>query len=197
MRRSGWKRSPRADDAEAREKLSEATIICIERDGLDRTSVASVAREAGVTRATLHRYYKDGPDMIRGAAIRAGGGILNRMERHLERFDTAEERIVEAMVFLWREIPRDSLLAHLFLAHGDEGSLPELLSETTTEYAARILATLYEREKPSAVFDRRMVERAEILIRLLFTFVLAPGRLATSENKLRGSLRRWVVPMIV
>jgi AcrR family transcriptional regulator len=197
MRKPGWKRSPPADDGEAREKLVQAAVACIERDGFDRTTVASVAREAGVTRATLYRYFKDGQDLLRGAAIRVGGGILDRMERHVGKFDSAEERIVEAMVFLWREIPDDPLLSHLFLLKGDRAAVHELVSETTTEYAARILATLYERETRQAVFDRRMVERAEILIRLLWTFLLAPGRLATSDHKLRAALRRWVVPMIV
>jgi hypothetical protein len=86
-------------------------------------------------------------------------------------------------------------LSHLFLPKRDTAA-HELLNDTSIEYAARVLATLYKNQRRSAAADERMSERVELLIRLLWTFVLAKGELATSEAKLRATLQRWIAPMI-
>jgi AcrR family transcriptional regulator len=49
---------------EARERLLEATYACIARDGLEGTTVDGAAREAGVSRATVYRWFQGGREQL-------------------------------------------------------------------------------------------------------------------------------------
>jgi AcrR family transcriptional regulator len=193
MRRPAWKLAPPADDREARELLTRAAVRCIERDGIDQTSVASIAREAGVTRPTLYRYFPNGQDLIRSAAVLVGGGILDHMDRYLQRFRSPEDRVIESMMFIWREIPKDPFLYRIFRDQAGTPPVDILFSEMAIEFSARILSNFYGEEGTSAA---DAAELAELFMRLLWTFVLAPGVMASSEAKLRASLRRWVPPLV-
>ncbi|UCC23190.1 MAG: helix-turn-helix transcriptional regulator, partial [Planctomycetota bacterium] len=66
MRKAPWGGSPPpGDDAEARRRLLEATRRCIERLGPERVTLGDVAKEAGVTRPTVYRYFDTGEDLLR------------------------------------------------------------------------------------------------------------------------------------
>ncbi len=45
---------------EVRERLLQATYDCVARWGLAKTTVEDAAREAGVSRATVYRYFPGG-----------------------------------------------------------------------------------------------------------------------------------------
>src|SRR5439155_11809614 len=47
-----------------RERILEATFACIARAGFDRTTVEDAAREAGVSRATVYRWFPGGRDQL-------------------------------------------------------------------------------------------------------------------------------------
>lgn len=49
---------------DTRTRLLEAALVCIERDGLSRTSLEDVAIEAGVSRATLYRIFPGGREQL-------------------------------------------------------------------------------------------------------------------------------------
>ncbi len=52
------------DDDEARRRLLDATGRCIERRGSSRIQMADVAREAGVSRSTVYRYFSSRDDLV-------------------------------------------------------------------------------------------------------------------------------------
>jgi AcrR family transcriptional regulator len=54
---------------EARARLLEATYACIARDGLDGTTVDAAAREAGVSRATVYRWFQGGREQLLNETI--------------------------------------------------------------------------------------------------------------------------------
>jgi len=195
MRKAPWGGlSPPGDDAEARRRLLEATRRCIERFGPERVTLGDVAEEAGVTRPTVYRYFDTGEDLLRAAFLVATGGILERMVAHARSFPDVGERLVEAFVYAWREIPADPHLGPIF-AGGEEGrrARPNLLSDLSLEVASRSLrslsddATAFEPEEPD--------EFVELLIRLLESFLLEPGPRPRDADQLRAFLRRWVLPM--
>ena len=47
-----------------RERVLEASLVCIGRYGLARTTVDGVAQAAGVSRATIYRHFPGGRDQI-------------------------------------------------------------------------------------------------------------------------------------
>ncbi len=46
--------------SDVRERLLQATYDCVARWGLAKTTVEDAAREAGVSRATVYRYFPGG-----------------------------------------------------------------------------------------------------------------------------------------
>lgn len=50
--------------ADARSRILRATLTCIERWGLAKTSLEDVAAEAGLSRATVYRYFPGGRDQV-------------------------------------------------------------------------------------------------------------------------------------
>ncbi|MGI8793766.1 MAG: TetR/AcrR family transcriptional regulator, partial [Acidimicrobiales bacterium] len=48
----------------ARERLLEAAYACVGRYGLGKTTMDDVAREAGMSRATVYRYFPGGRDEV-------------------------------------------------------------------------------------------------------------------------------------
>ncbi|HUR77168.1 MAG TPA: TetR/AcrR family transcriptional regulator [Acidimicrobiales bacterium] len=52
------------------ERLLQATFACVARYGIAKTTVEDVAREAGVSRATVYRQFPGGKDQLVGDTIR-------------------------------------------------------------------------------------------------------------------------------
>jgi len=57
---------------EVRERLLQATYSCVARWGLAKTTVEDAAREAGVSRATVYRYFPGGRDELISAVSSSG-----------------------------------------------------------------------------------------------------------------------------
>ena len=55
---------------EVRERILQATYDCVGRWGLAKTTIEDAAREAGVSRATVYRYFPGGRDELIGAVVR-------------------------------------------------------------------------------------------------------------------------------
>ncbi|HLI73674.1 MAG TPA: TetR/AcrR family transcriptional regulator [Acidimicrobiales bacterium] len=52
-----------------RQRILEATYTCVARWGLTKTTVEDAAREAGVSRATVYRYFPGGRDELVDAVV--------------------------------------------------------------------------------------------------------------------------------
>jgi AcrR family transcriptional regulator len=194
MRRPAWGGlPPPRDDAEARGRLLEATRRCIERVGPERTTLGDVAAEARVTRQTVYRYFRNGDELLRAAFVMAAGGILERVTEHARRFEHPGQRIVEAFLYLWREIPADPHLAPIFAAgEGERGAGPTLLSEFAVDVSRSAFRALHEDWSPLSFAE--VDELAELMMRLLESFLLEPGPRPRGDAELRAFLRRWLLP---
>ena len=47
MKRSSWAGAPPADENEARQRIMDAAVRCVQRFGLAKTSLGDIAAEAG------------------------------------------------------------------------------------------------------------------------------------------------------
>ena len=52
------------------ERLLQATFACVARYGIGKTTIEDVAREAGVSRATVYRQFPGGKDQLVSDTIR-------------------------------------------------------------------------------------------------------------------------------
>ena len=198
MRRSGWNGNPPKNDAEARLLLLNAADTLIKRVGLAKVTVTAIADEAGVTRATLYRYFRDGVDIVRLAAVNATGAIIDRTIRHSVRFETPEERVVEAMVYAYKELPNDPTLWEVFSLGNGFDRVSEIFEPTAMEFAAGCLQAIRSGD-PQAKdqdIDESTLELTELLVRLIWSFLVSGGTAAADEDSLRTYLSKWVPKLL-
>ena len=111
QRRKAWNGKTPKTEVAARRILLAATQECIERHGLSKVGLSDVASVAGVTRQTIYRYFATADELFNAAAVRASGGLLERMRARVLRHEGYAARIVEMLVVAIGEIPKDVHLA--------------------------------------------------------------------------------------
>jgi AcrR family transcriptional regulator len=184
---------------EARKRLVDAARSCFERFGFEKTSLSDVAAEAGVTRQTVYRYFDNTDELMRAALALAAGGIVDRMLTHARSFDDPGDRIIEAMLFLCREIPADPHLAPPFTQSRDETPGQNISSAVATEVSRRALRAVAEagpNEQWTPLSEGELDDLVELILRLLQSFLTNPGTPPRSEAELRRFLRRWLLPVV-
>jgi AcrR family transcriptional regulator len=190
QRRKAWNGNAPRSEAEARRILLDVTRDCIERFGLSKVGLSDVASAAGVTRQTVYRYFADAEDLFNSAAVLASGGFLERMrERVLRRHEGLAERMVETLVLAIDEIPKDAHLSTL-VQSGDFFTVASALKLGFVQDEMLALS-----DGSLSLDARERDELAEILLRLLNSFLADPGP-ERSQDELRAFLFRWLVPLI-
>jgi len=188
-RRKAWNGEPPQNAEQARRFLVEVARDCVERLGLDKAGLSDVAEAAGVTRQTVYRYFRDADDLFHSAAALSSGGFHARMRAHVLRQTRLPERMVECLVFCVREVPSDPHLSAL-VKNGDYFKVTAALKLAFVQDEIAFLAG-----NKSTLSARDRDELAELMLRLLHSFLFDPGE-ARTETALRAFLRGLLVPVI-
>lgn len=188
-RRKAWNGNPPKSEAEARRYLLDVTQACIDRFGLSKVGLSDVAAAAGVTRQTVYRYFVSADELLNAAAVLASGGFLERMRKRVLERDGLPERMVETLVVAICEIPKDPHLSTV-VRSGDGFTVSAALKMFFIQEEMLALA-----EGDLTLGDRERDELAELLVRLLKSFVDDPGPERT-EDELRAFLYSWLIPLI-
>jgi AcrR family transcriptional regulator len=188
-RRRAWNGNPPESPAEARRILLEAARSCLERIGPEKAGLSDVARDVGVTRQTVYRYFEDVDDLFRSAAVLASGGFHERLRLSAMRRSTPAERMVECILYCVREIPDDPNLRALS-AFGEHFAASTLVELGFVQEEIRLLA-----EGDPGLTREECDELAELMLRLMVSLLQdpLPGR---DEEQLEKLLMGWLVPMI-
>jgi AcrR family transcriptional regulator len=189
QRRKAWNGNSPKSEAEARRILLDVTRDCIERFGLSKVGLSDVASAAGVTRQTVYRYFADAEDLFNSAAVLASGGFLERLRERVQQQEGVAERMVETLVLAIHEIPKDAYLNTL-VQSGDFFAVSSALKLAFVQEEIRALS-----DESFGLDARERDELAEILLRLLNSFLADPGP-ERSQDELRTFLFRWLVPLI-
>lgn len=64
-----------------REQITQATFNVIARQGVKGLTVASIAKQAGISDANLYRHFKNKDDILRQAVENVGAGLLDNLRR--------------------------------------------------------------------------------------------------------------------
>ena len=80
------------------ERVVDATLACIARWGVSKTSFEDVAREAGVSRATVYRQFPGGRDALLQAVVRTElTRFSHAVAARLDEAETLEDLLVAGM----------------------------------------------------------------------------------------------------
>jgi len=195
MQRRGWRGKPPGGDEEAIRRILGAAHTCIERDG--DVGIAEVAREVGVTRQTIYRYFRTADDLLMAAATEDASSFLGRVESHLTGHDwTVSEAVVEGVAFTLEQLPREPSLG-LLLSPRRIGVLSrDFTSPTAIALGRSLVDRFLVSWQRLGVGEAELDELVECVLRTIQSFVIDPGTPPRSGPSLRGYLTRWLRPGI-
>lgn len=91
------------------DRLLDATYACVMDVGLRRTTVADVARRAGVSRMTVYRQGADLNSLVGALLKRELVAVLDQAQEEVTPLPTSRQRLVEASVLAVERIGRHPL----------------------------------------------------------------------------------------
>ncbi len=164
------------DAEEVRQGILGATYSCVARWGLAKTTVEDAAREAGVSRATIYRYFPGGRDELINAVVSwEYARFFTRLYEEVQSADSLEEVMERGLSFAGRSIKKHEVLQRI-LQTEPEVLLPTLTTESTgtQELIAAFLVPYLERHERAPGVDAQ--EAADFLARMVLSYISSPGR---------------------
>lgn len=161
---------------DTRQRIIEATYICVARSGLAKTTVEDAAREASVSRATVYRAFPGGREELLSAVVSwAMLVFFGRLYEHVQDADSLEQVMERGIMFAHRAILEHDVLQRVMQTE-PEKLLPSLTVESIRireGIAAFLVPYLVERGVASGV---DLDEAADFLARMVLSYMSSPGR---------------------
>jgi AcrR family transcriptional regulator len=193
MAKSAASLTPKASSSY--ERIVRASYLCFERHGIERTSIEDIAREAGVTRPTVYRYFKGGKiDIVDMISSEESRKIHAEVRKRLVRGKTFEELLVEALVLVVRLAIQNPYVRRILSYHefqAEAVSLEGEMHRLHREWWGPLLEHAAQRGELAGDLDID-----EILVWLTLTQNMLLMRLDSAEisdGELRRLVRRFVV----
>lgn len=167
---------------DARERILEATLACVARYGIGKTTVEDVAREAALSRATVYRYFPGGRDqLIRETISWEVARFFTRLAVAVDGAADLPGLLVEALLFAHRAVAEHEVLQKVLQTE------PELLIPQLNVDSDRIRAFIRAFLVPHISADAlppgtTALDAADYVSRMLLSFIGAQGRWDLSDR---------------
>ncbi|GAB11167.1 putative TetR family transcriptional regulator [Gordonia araii NBRC 100433] len=194
MRTRGWQGDLPQDSDEARERILRAAASCVERFGAQKTRLADVANELGVTRQTVYRYYSSVDEMLVAVARAGTADFLDRMRADLSHVHTAADAITETILYCLRVLPDEPAIGLMLRAGETEFFTREATSAGAVDLGAQMLRRLDVDWAAEGYDDDAMTGLAELVMRIWLSFQQYPTVPPRSDDELRAFIRQWICP---
>jgi AcrR family transcriptional regulator len=159
-----------------RQRIVEATYACVARRGMVKTTVEDVARQAGLSRATVYRAFPGGRDELIDATVSwAVFDFFAKLYDRIQGAASLEEVMERGIMFAYRSILDHEVLQRVMQTEPDK-LLPALTVESNRirEGIADVLAPYLLDRGLSAGVD--LGDAADFLARMVLSYISAPGR---------------------
>jgi AcrR family transcriptional regulator len=168
------------DPLSLHDRILAATYRCVERFGMAKTTIDDIAKESGVSRATIYRQFGGGRDEVLLETVGWElSNYFNRLADQVREAPTLAELLRRGLAFAHRSIA-EHLVLRKIMDTEPERLLPLITTESakTLPFIADFLLPYLRREeaagrlRPGVDVDRA----AEYLARSILSLIGAPGR---------------------
>jgi AcrR family transcriptional regulator len=180
-------------EAPVRERVLEGVVACVGRFGLAKTTVDDVARESGVSRATIYRYFPGGRDQLEREAVAwEMGRFFLRLGEAVAGAPDLAAMVEEGLVFARRAILAHEVLQRVLVTEPDRLlPLMTINSDRVLRMISGYLVPWLEREQAAG----RLVEGADVdrsadwVAHMVLSLIASPGSCDLED---RHQVRRLV-----
>jgi AcrR family transcriptional regulator len=166
--------------SEPREQVLEATYACVARYGMAKTTLDDVAKESGVSRATIYRMFTGGRDeLLRETVEWEMNRFFVRLAEAVAGAPDLTARLEVGLVFAHRAIREHAVLQKVLETEPDR-LLPLLVTgqHRVLGYVTDYLRPLLDEEAAAGRLrpglDRE--QAADYLARMVLSLIASPGR---------------------
>ncbi|MDR3389651.1 MAG: helix-turn-helix domain containing protein [Rudaea sp.] len=173
----------------------DAAARCVDRKGLDNTSLEEVAAEAGVSRTTLYRRYGNRESLLTALLIARAEPFRAWSSSVYLGPGTVAERIETVLVHAILEMQRVGWLDRT-LSTGMSAAAIRVFKASHAHGSEQLLAPLL-----TSVMDQRAASDAQVTVAELIDWtadqmIVLASAAPWGEAKLRGRLRYFVMPVL-
>ena len=189
-----------AKAVDVRDRLLDAAETCLERFGAQKTSMEDVAKTAGLSRATVYRYFENRDALLLAVASRQASDLATEALGFLAQFDNMTDWLVEGVLFTLREIPKRPAFATLTMTLDSSSASRLFLSSSgMIQIGVDVLSPMFEAARAQGlVRDEVQVDMLiEWLLRVLWTYLNAPSQVAPDEESMRRLFRMMLIPAVL
>ncbi|WP_232680383.1 TetR/AcrR family transcriptional regulator [Nocardioides sp. R-C-SC26] len=190
-RRAAWSPLPVSLSKEPRQRILDAAVRVIAKHGLEKVTVAAVAREAGVSRQTIYTYYSNRDDIVRDAVDDTARQIVDHLHEQCRSAPTAADFMVELTTHAYDAISHSPVIATLL-------SALDTTEGRALTMSPAVIAVVRDMHAPLAAYQPDLAERldeiAETGLRLMVSLLTYPSDVTRDESALRTYIRRVMVP---
>jgi AcrR family transcriptional regulator len=163
-----------------RDRLLEATYLCVARYGMGKTTVEDVVKQSGVSRATVYRHFPGGRDeLLRDTVAWEIGRFFVELGDRVSDAPNLTALLQRGLVFARQQLQQHEVLRKM-LDTEPERLLPLLSTESTKSlpFIASFLMPYLEREERAGrLRDGVDIERAaDYLARGILSLIGSSGR---------------------
>ena len=175
-------------------KIIDAAIICVKQWGVAKVNLNDIAKEAGVTRPTVYSYFRNRDEIIQQALLQSAYLFGAKTIKHLQKFETARERTIEAIIYSLKKLPKEPSLALL-----KNTGMSDIINNKglSTPEGQQILRGLFQIILIGKAFtDDELDEIAEVTARFMLSLLTIKSGKKRNDKELRGFIERRLLPSL-
>jgi AcrR family transcriptional regulator len=190
-----WSGDRPKSEIEAKSRVCSAALACLKRQGIEKTTMSDIAKEAGIARPTLYKYFKNIEEVLSTAIDIEAYSFAESVVKHVTKFATIEERIVETIIYVVEELPKDPNLSIIINDDSAKTLRDRAFSDEATLVFSEMTAVPLIEIRPE-LMDQG-VEISEIMSRFAISMILFPGKYANDYDGLRALINRRILPGLI
>lgn len=169
---------------------------CIQRHGIRKTTMDDIAREAGISRPSIYRFFADREELLVALTEDHSRALTARTHKFLARHENFEDALVEGLLYLAEHGNRDPFTRFLVAPQEADFALRIGSTDTAAELSAEFWDPLLDEAERTGQMrtglDRRQVHIWLANLGLMFMSLLNKDKGATAAY--REMIRALVVP---
>ena len=179
-----------------RDAILDAAAACYLRLGVAKTTASDIAREVGISRATLYRRIGSHEEIFLAVLTRESEAMAAEARQQLAVFDDPAQRVIEGMLFSIGRIHSRPVHAAVFGGDSAAGAAGQAFQEEALRLIgdAGVRPILTPALADGSLSEDDVADLVDWILRILISFTAVPGDGGRSPGEIRRQLTSWFLP---